>query len=24
MLSLGLMTHAVKHTNFAIGVSLLG
>jgi 8-hydroxy-5-deazaflavin:NADPH oxidoreductase len=24
LLSLGLMTHAVKHTNFAIGVSLLG
>jgi 8-hydroxy-5-deazaflavin:NADPH oxidoreductase len=24
LLSLGLMAHAVKHTNFAIGVSLLG
>jgi hypothetical protein len=24
LLSLGLLTHAVKHTNFAIGVSLLG
>jgi predicted dinucleotide-binding enzyme len=24
MLTLGLMTHSVKHTNFAIGVSLLG
>lgn len=24
MLSLGLLTHSVKHTNFSIGVSLLG
>lgn len=24
LLSLGLMTHSIKHTNFAIGVSLLG
>jgi len=24
LLSLGLMTHAVKHTNFTIGISLLG
>jgi 8-hydroxy-5-deazaflavin:NADPH oxidoreductase len=24
LLSLGLMTHALKHTNFALGVSLLG
>lgn len=24
LLSLGLMTHSVKHTNFAIGISLLG
>jgi predicted dinucleotide-binding enzyme len=24
LLSLGLMTHSVKHTNFSIGVSLLG
>jgi predicted dinucleotide-binding enzyme len=24
LLSLGLMAHSVKHTNFAIGVSLLG
>jgi 8-hydroxy-5-deazaflavin:NADPH oxidoreductase len=24
LLSLGLMTHTLKHTNFALGVSLLG
>jgi hypothetical protein len=24
MLTLGLMTHSIKHTNFAIGISLLG
>jgi hypothetical protein len=24
LLSLGLLTHSVKHTNFSIGVSLLG
>jgi hypothetical protein len=24
MLWLGLMTHSVKHTNFSIGVSVLG
>jgi predicted dinucleotide-binding enzyme len=24
LLSLGLMSHSIKHTNFAIGVSLLG
>jgi predicted dinucleotide-binding enzyme len=24
LLSLGLLTHSIKHTNFSIGVSLLG
>jgi predicted dinucleotide-binding enzyme len=24
MLTLGLLTHSIKHTNFSIGVSLLG